>query len=190
MTTSSPTRENFEKLLVLLDPDRDRAGERYLLLRLKLIEYFRSRTCLSADELADETLNRLARKIGEGEEIRDVSRYSYGLARWVWMEYRRRPEVKNVTLDDLAVSPSVFQESLVQKERDRCFRHCLRELPAKEREIVIAYWDHEDQPHRDARREMAEKLGISLVALRIRVSRIKEKLQKCFSDCVERGLKK
>jgi DNA-directed RNA polymerase specialized sigma24 family protein len=190
MATPPPNQENFEKLLAFLHPDRERAGEKYELLRLKLVEYFRSRACLYAEELADETLNRLAKKVAEGEEIRDTLRYCYGLARWVWMEHSRRPEVNNMSFDDLPVAPFVFQDSLVRKEREACFQHCLRGLLAKERELVVEYWDHENRPHRDARREMAERLQITPMALRIRVSRIKDKLQACFSDCLERGAAK
>jgi DNA-directed RNA polymerase specialized sigma24 family protein len=172
---------------MFLHPDRERAGEGYELLRLKLVEYFRSRACLYAEELADETLNRLTKKVAEGEVIRDTLRYCYGLAHWVWVEHLRRPEVNQMSFDDLPVAPFVLPYSLVRKEREACYQHCLRELPAKERELVVEYWDHENQSHRDARREMAERLQITLTALRIRVSRIKDKLQACFSDCLERG---
>lgn len=190
MATPSPTQETFEKLLTCLHTNRERAGEEYELLRLKLVEYFRSRACMYAEELADETLNRLAKKVAEGEEIRDTLRYCYGLARWVWVEHTRRPEVNNMSFDDLPAAPFVLQDSLVRKEREGCFQHCLRELPAKEMDLVVEYWDHENRSHRDARREMAERLQITMTALRIRVSRIKDKLQACFSDCLERGAAK
>lgn len=190
MATSPPTQESFEKLLMSLHPDRERAGEKYELLRLKLVEYFQSRACLYAEELADETLNRLTKKVAEGEEIRDALRYCYGLARWVWVEHSRRPEVKQMSFDELPVTPFVLQDSLVRKEREACFQYCLRQLPARERELVVEYWDHEDRSHRDARKEMAERLQITLTALRIRVSRIKDELQACFSDCLERGAAK
>lgn len=190
MATPHPTQETFEKLLLFFHADRERAGETFELLRLKLVEYFRSRDCLYAEELADETLNRLTKKVAEGEEIRDALRYCYGLAHWVWVEHSRRPEVIQMPLEDLPLAPFVAQDSLVRKEREACFQHCLRELPAKERELVVEYWDHENQSHRDARREIAKRLKITMTALRIRVSRIKDKLQACFSDCLERGAAK
>jgi hypothetical protein len=59
MPNALPTQEAFERLLLCLNPDRKRAGEEYELLRLKLIKYFSLRACLGAEELADETLNRL-----------------------------------------------------------------------------------------------------------------------------------
>jgi DNA-directed RNA polymerase specialized sigma24 family protein len=190
MATPPPTQETFDKLLLCLNSDRERAGDEYELLRLKLLEYFRSRTCLGAEELADETLNRLAKKIAEGEEVRDILRYNYGLARWVWVEYVKRPGVNQVSFDDSLVGTSISPDSLLEKERQACFQYCLRELTDRERELIVGYWDHENQTHRDARREMAERLQISLTALRIRVSRIKSKLEACFSRCLEQGLPK
>src|SRR5262245_41567772 len=65
MATPLTFQETFDKLLIRLNPDRERAGEEYELLRLKLLTYFRSRAYLRAEDLADETLNRLAKKIAE-----------------------------------------------------------------------------------------------------------------------------
>src|SRR5262245_15027405 len=145
---------------------------------------------MRAEDLADETLNRLAKKIAEGEEVRDVLRYCYGLARWVWMEYLKKPDAHPVSIDDLPLTPFVMSDSLLRKEREFCCQLCLRELSDAERELIAEYWIHENQNHRDARREMAERLRISLTALRIRVSRIKDKLETCFSQCLENGASK
>src|SRR5574341_532577 len=190
MATPPPSQETFDRLLLSLNVDRERAGEEYELLRLKLLKYFRSRDFLRAEDLADETLNRLAKKIAEGEEVRDTLRYCHGLARWVWMEHLRKPDTHPVPFDNLPLTPFVMSDPLLKKEREFCCQHCLRELSAEERELIAEYWIHENQTHRDARREMAERLQISMTALRIRVSRIKEKLEACFSDCLERGKSK
>ena len=190
MATPSPTPEAFEKLMLRLASDREQAGEEYELLRLKLLEYFRSRTCLRAEELADQTLNRLARKIDEREEIRDVLRYCYGLARWVWMEQLKKPETREVPLDNLPVIPFVLPDSLLRKERELCFYYCLRQLPIGERELIVEYWDHRKQTNSKGRREIADRLRITVTALRIRISRIKNKLEACFYNCLEKGLPK
>ena len=190
MATLPPSQETFDKLLMMLNADRERAGEEYELLRLKLLKYFRSRAFLRAEDLVDETLNRLARKIAEGEEVRDALRYCHGLARWVWMEHLKKPDARPVPFDDLLLMPFDMSDPLLRKEREVCCQHCLRGLSAGERDLIAEYWVHENQTHRDARREMAERLRISLTALRIRVSRIKDKLETCFSDCLEKGVSK
>ncbi len=190
MATPQPSQETFEKLLIVLSADRDRAGEEYELLRLKLLKYFRSRALLHAEELADETLNRLAKKIDEGEEIRDVLRYSHGLAHYVWMEHLKKPDARPVPYDELPLTPFTLSDPVIRKERDDCCQYCLQLLPEGDRELITEYWIHGNQKHRDARRELAERLRISLTALRIRVSRIKDKLENCFSDCLDKGVSK
>jgi DNA-directed RNA polymerase specialized sigma24 family protein len=187
MPTAPPTQEAFDRLLLCINPDRERAGEEYELLRLKLIKYFSLRACLEAEELADETLNRLAKKIAEGEEIRELLRYCYGLARWIYVEYRRNPQSNQIPVDNMSVTPVIPPDPLVEKERQECFHHCLGRLTVEEKETIIKYCDDADQPHQWARRDLVEQLKISSTALRIRVSRIKKKLKACFSDCLEHG---
>jgi hypothetical protein len=63
------TQDSFDKLLALLDPDRERAGEQYEKIRRKLVKHFLKRRCAHADECVDETFNRVAQKIFEGNKV-------------------------------------------------------------------------------------------------------------------------
>src|SRR5262249_34915539 len=63
------TPEAFSKLLAELTPDPEVAGEKYEDLRGQLIKFFEWRGLLFPDQHADETLNRVARKIDEGERV-------------------------------------------------------------------------------------------------------------------------
>jgi DNA-directed RNA polymerase specialized sigma24 family protein len=86
------TQEMFERLLAWLDKDRDRAGLRYEEIRFQLIKIFVSHECPDSEGLADETINRVARKI---KDIADTytgnpASYFYGVARIVYLEYLRR----------------------------------------------------------------------------------------------------
>src|SRR5712692_3511820 len=85
----SLTQQAFDGLLDSLGPDRDAAGDRYLEIRRNLVRLFEWRGCSTPDEYADETINRCAKKIGEGEEIRDVATYSIGVARMLVREMSR-----------------------------------------------------------------------------------------------------
>src|SRR5262245_9902469 len=187
MSTPPPTQEVFDKLLLCLAPDRERAGEEYELLRLRLLTYFRSRASLCAEELADEVLNRVAQKVAAGEPIREMTRYCYGLARWVWMEYLRDPKARHTSFDELPVLPTHMPDPLLLQERLDCFQHCLQRLTAEDRQLIVGYWDHDKQSDSAARRDMAARLGISPTALRIRVSRGKNKLKDCYYNCLETG---
>jgi hypothetical protein len=61
----SPTRGAFRQFLNWLDEGVDSDGERYLEMRRRLVAYFDRKNCLTPDELADETLNRVARRLEE-----------------------------------------------------------------------------------------------------------------------------
>src|SRR5689334_23839809 len=53
----------FQELLDWLAPDPETAGQQYELIRQKLIALFQCRACAFPDELADETINRVVRKL-------------------------------------------------------------------------------------------------------------------------------
>ena len=61
----------FQHFLKWLDGGVDSGGERYLEIRRRLVFYFDRRNCASPDELADETLNRVARRLEEKGAITD-----------------------------------------------------------------------------------------------------------------------
>ena len=176
--------EEFNLLLLKLHPDRERAGEEYLLLWEKLLLYFQSRACLAAEELADDTLTRVAKKIAVGEEPRSFPAYCHGVAKLILLEYLKKPCSTSAPIEE--ISHETFDETdhINQKERQRCFDKCLREIPVEEARLLIDYCGNEDQPNRDVRRSLAERLEISPTALRIRVHRIKQKLEHCARKCL------
>ncbi|HEY0047746.1 MAG TPA: hypothetical protein VGB68_00565, partial [Pyrinomonadaceae bacterium] len=55
-------QENFDVLLNWLDRNREIAGQKYEKIRRRLIRIFLGRGCFEAEELADETINRVTRK--------------------------------------------------------------------------------------------------------------------------------
>ena len=85
----SLTEQAFNGLLASLGPNRDTAAERYLEIRRNLIRLFEWRGCSTPEEYADEAINRCAKKIGDGEEIRDVATYCIGIARMLFHEMTR-----------------------------------------------------------------------------------------------------
>ncbi len=59
------TPEAFAKLLAAFAPDsNEEAGAKYEAARARLVKLFQWRGIFDAEEAADETLNRVARKIG------------------------------------------------------------------------------------------------------------------------------
>ena len=67
--TDGLTPKGFEDLLALFSPDRDEAGERYEAARKGLERYFRFKGCSDVYTLADETMDRVAAKLGSAGKI-------------------------------------------------------------------------------------------------------------------------
>jgi DNA-directed RNA polymerase specialized sigma24 family protein len=172
------TEEAFAKFLACLDPDPARAGEKYEALREALVKILDWRGALFPEELVDETFNRVARKLEEGETISDLPTYCHGVARLVFLQSMEHPGNKQVGLEELSMV--AIPEPDVSDARRECLNHCLSQLPAKNRELIIEYYRKEGQQKSDHRVSMAERLGIPLNALRSRAQRIRGKLERCI----------
>ncbi|MCI0488634.1 MAG: sigma-70 family RNA polymerase sigma factor [Blastocatellia bacterium] len=189
------TRDAFNGLLAHFDEDAERAAEKYELARAELIRLFRYRGCNSFDELADETINRVARKIEEGELIsrQELTAYFYGVARNVLREHQRNPESSAATIEELSPSahPSEDPEKLMEmretqrasERRFQCFEKCIGNLPPETRSLIVSYYEGEEGVKIKNRQRLAREVGITVNGLRIRLHRIREKLERCVSEC-------
>ena len=67
-------------------------------MRRRLVVYFQRKRCLTPDDLADETLNRVTRRLEEQGSITDATpaRYCYIVAKFVLLEHLRDPEVRRI----------------------------------------------------------------------------------------------
>jgi DNA-directed RNA polymerase specialized sigma24 family protein len=171
------TPDLFEGLLSWLDPDRDVAGEKYEHIRRALIKIFISNGRSSVEDLADEAINRVARKLNKirDEYQGDPSLYFYGVAKKLVHEDRRKPTLK--------LPPPSWDTDDVDPEYE-CLEKCLQELTAENRELVVGYYQEEKKAKIDNRRKLADKLGIAINALRIRAHRIRHSLELCVRACV------
>jgi RNA polymerase sigma factor (sigma-70 family) len=186
------TPEAFDGLLAWLDPDRERAGERYEEIRSMLVKGFRKHGCAIPEELADETINRVARKLPEivATYEGDPRRYFYGVAHNVHMEHLRRPEAVPLPSTDLPAqgAPATFEESDDDEREHECLRRCIDLLTPLHREIILQYYRGERQFKIRLRKQLAEKLGIRSDNLRLRAQRIRAILKKCVLDCLGQKL--
>ena len=120
------TQTEFDRLLAWLDADRDRAAVKYEVIRRGLIELFDSRCCSDAEDLADRTINRVARKVEQLAPTYsgEPSLYFYGVAKHVLQEYFR---AKTVPLDlPLTAPPDTLD--LRRRSASRWRHQWLREL--------------------------------------------------------------
>src|SRR5215831_5466404 len=175
------------RFLARLDPDSDRAGEKYESLRLTLMKFFDWRGAHFPEELADEAINRVIRKIDEGEAIRDVPTYCHGVARLVLLEKLKGPESKRADFEALPPAALVAPELEEEDERQDCFERCLKELPVENRQLILQYYSDEKREKIVRRSALAQRLGIPLNALRSRVQRIRNRLEECVHFCLKNG---
>ena len=185
------TQLAFSRLLEWLDDGVDSQGETYLEMRRRLVMYFDRRNRLSADELADETLNRIGRTLEKTTiTIRPPARYCYVVAKFVLLEDFRR-ERQHVALDESRSEASAVGARLARvddgmaltERRLECLDRCLDELKPEQRELVVDYYRDTRRQKIERRREIAKRLGISMNALGIRACRIRSALESCVERC-------
>lgn len=180
----------MEILLRLLDPDRDRAGEKYERLRRRLIKFFEWNSCYPAEDLADETFVRLEQRVGE-VEIRDVAGFAWGIAKNLRQEAQKKAG-RTVHILDLPGGEEALpgtqdhekeiHEKMQQKRRFKCLQLCLQRMPQRDRELFLAYHNVKGE-HLQYRHGLAKRLGLTLGALRVRVNRSRDELEKCVRQC-------
>ncbi len=183
----SLTEEAFDRFLHCLDEDRDRAGEKYEDIRGGLVRFFEWRGCPFSEDRADETINRVAKKLGLGEEFRDIYTYVYGVARLVRLEALRESSRERTALEALPHNQIPHEESEDSQTALECLKRCLERLSPENREMIEGYYQGEKSAKIEHRKRLAENLALPLNALRIRACRIREKLQVCVGSCVDRA---
>ena len=179
------TQEAFDKLLACLDADRGRAGEKYEQIRKGLVKFFEWRGCPFSEDHADETINRVARKLDRGEEFRDLYTYVYGVARMLILEIQKESAKQRAAFDHLPSPEVAAEESDDLGSRAECLKGCLAHLPPENRELLTKYYQGERRTKIENRRKLAETLDVSLNILRIRAFRLREKLAACVDDCLK-----
>src|SRR6185295_8635218 len=171
-------QSDFDRLLNWLDADRERAGLLYERIRWRLVTILASRGCTLAEELADETIDRVARRVPDIEQtyVGDKVIYFLGVMNNVHHEYLRRP-----------VAPRLIDTSDNVESREEihgCLDNCLESLAPYSRQLIERYYAADKKAKIDLRKVIARELGIKPATLRLRALRIREKLQTCIERCM------
>ena len=184
------TKEAFDDLLAWLGSDRERAGGKYEDIRQTLVKIFTWRGCATAEDLADETINRVARKLPELSKIYtgDPALYFYGVARNLILEYQRDAVSHQAPRPPHQPGAPGDEAQAAKTEREMsCLERCLKELSEDSREFVLSYYRKQKQAKVYFRRELAEQRGISTNNLRVRMHRIRATLHACILRCMEKA---
>lgn len=174
------TTEIFANLLNLFSGDPDTAAVEYTRLHEALIRYFETKGVSEPHLAADETIDRVAEKLSQSAEIKDIFKYAFGVARYVALENYRRERFA------LRVADQWLSKAMAATETDGDFevlRDCFRGLYPKEQRLLLEYYSAElEKGKAEFRRQLAEREKVSLNTLRIRVSRLRKRLEDCLSD--------
>jgi DNA-directed RNA polymerase specialized sigma24 family protein len=189
--SSTETSREFQRFLSWLDDGVDSGGERYVEMRRRLVSYCGRKRCLSPDDLADEALNRVARKLEEQGSITDSppARYCYIVARFVFLEYVRGADHRRTSLDEpRSVAKPAVQPTPVEgasRAADEALLdgldRCLQRLSAYDRALILEYYAGDEQERIAGRRALAARLRLTLNALSIRACRIRDTLEGCLN---------
>jgi DNA-directed RNA polymerase specialized sigma24 family protein len=176
------SQEAFDALLTWLDSDREQAALAYERIRGALIKIFTGRACVEPEDLADETINRVARKLKEIEKdfSGDRARYFFGVANKVHLEHLRRKIPQ-------AMPPAPNDPNRIELEYN-CLEKCIGRLSKENRDLLLRYHGADGRAETELRRALADELGIAPNALRIRVHRIRVLLKECVEKCIERAI--
>ena len=191
------TEDAFARLLTQLDPDRERAAEKYEAIRNKLLKFFKWRGCLQPEEYADRTIDRVARKITEGAELQTTSPSAlfYGVAVILLKEYWRNTASRDEALLGRTETwrhfedPEKIREDTIALERQEthlaCLRGCLGKLPSESVSLIKQYYSEGEVLDKEQRKRIALRLNLSPTALRSRAFRVRAELERCISNCLD-----
>ena len=176
------TKEQFDSLLSWLSDDRELAGTKYETIRTGLVRVFVSKGFNDAEDLADETINRVIIRLAD---IRDnyegePSRYFHGVARYVIREQMRRKEIT-------AEVPLIWVDPQPTTQERECLDKCLQTLPDPKRDLILDYYLYEGHEKIEQHKQMAAELAISEGALRVRVHHVRVRLEGCVRECATRN---
>jgi DNA-directed RNA polymerase specialized sigma24 family protein len=164
--------------------------ELFASLRSRLSTFFEARNCLDPDELADETLQRVVLKICQGTEVSNLVGYSYGVAKRVYLENQRKERVKQAYVDSqkYSVGSDPIDEgndAQMREQRLKCMKDCLARLKEQSRSLLSEYYKLKGKAGQVHRQQMADDLKISREALSLRVFQLRQKVKRCFHECLQ-----
>jgi RNA polymerase sigma factor (sigma-70 family) len=180
----SLTKEAFDKLLGSFGTDRESAAVKYLEIRVNLTRFFEWRGCPFPEEHADETFNRVAKKVSQGEEIRSPAAYVIGVARLLVLEIMRAHSRQREAFGEYEASRTEPEDASDSEARIECLQRCLQELSSDNRRLIIEYYEGDKGVKIENRRKLGTRLGLTINTLRMRAQRVRERLQICVEECL------
>lgn len=196
-SAGSLTRPELDTLLSRLAPEREAAGLAYERIRYRLVRFLEWRGCSEAELLADEAINRVARRLAAGLEIESEDPYVFfrGVAGRVFQEWQRqrmreREAHRGAARENQRLRPHDGVEddlgdpdgSAWVHEQLPQLRDCLARLSAAERDLVLRFYRGDGAERIRERRRLAHQHEITMSALRLKAFRIRRRLERCMEE--------
>lgn len=187
------TLHSFDRLLAWLDEGTNSDGQKYLEMQRRLVAYFDRKNLPNFEELADETLNRVARRLEEEGVIESdtPAKYCYVVARFVLLEHLRETQKEKVMVQGISRQPShnaaeqyVGEESDLKEKMLTCLENCTLQLDPIGHRIITGYYVGKEREKIENRRALAASFGLTMNALSIRACRLRDKLEACVRQCL------
>ena len=162
-----------------LSPDTDEAGRLYTRLHQKLTGFFSLKGISDPVNAADETIDRAAVKIATGATVPDVNKYCSGIARNIAKERFRRAQREDSTFQRFVENLASYSDEEVERI-ERILKPCFEELTPEDQSLLLDYCQvMRGRARAEHRRKLAEKLESTVLALRMRVTRLRSILAEC-----------
>lgn len=185
LTNERLTQQAFDRLMATLAEDREEAGRRYERLRQRLLKFFAWRRCAQAEECADEVMNRVARRVAQDVVVQgSIEGFALGVAQFVWREMLKQPRAAEMDEARLAARAGDPEADDARERESACLERCLGELGPQARKWVEAFYQESGREGIRRRETLAADLGIDMNALRVRMYRIRAKLEVCVTGCL------
>lgn len=184
MTDGELPPDPYEALFEWLGPTRAEGEKKYREIENRLNRILLKKGCTDPENCVAETIDRVALKATELKKTYEGNPlwFFISVARNVHWEHLKEREVPFETVPDAVIQPEV---NLARE----CLRECLTLLAVDQRHLVLDYHVNMKKAKIDLHRRMAEELGLTTNALRLRVHRLRMGLEECVLTCLNGAAK-
>jgi DNA-directed RNA polymerase specialized sigma24 family protein len=170
--------EFFDALLDLLGDGPEEAGTAYRSLHRRLTRFFRLNSRSDPESLSDEVMNRLAKNAAnDPTAIASPGAFALGIARHLLQEDFRL-QIRETEMarhwNVVMAAVDTDKEPILQ-----AMEACLARLPEHKRELLRTYYEWTGKRKIDHHRQIADRLGLTINALRHRLMRARRELDTC-----------
>src|SRR5215203_1606241 len=134
------TSESFAILLESLSPDGAEAARLYTKLHESLVRYFELKGISAPDKAADETLDRIPKRINQNTKKEDIRFIAFSVAKFVFLE-KLRKEQKRIRADESFYRKTdAVKDFPGAKDELEPLRDCFESLYEHERKLLASYF--------------------------------------------------